>query len=109
VDDGVLDSAELAVIPDFDVNPPEEHGSVCCGCGGRGPDEDLDSEGLCDSCREQTHYCLGDIEIGPARSSCECAACGAFFRPRPWRELITTPSIKDLREIERVRRDNGED
>jgi hypothetical protein len=88
---------------------PEERGSVCCGCERAVLTEDLDSDGLCDSCREQTHYCLGNIEIGPAGSSCECAACGAVFRPRPWRELISTPSIKDLRTIERVRRDNGED
>jgi hypothetical protein len=71
---------------------------MCSGCDRRGPEEDLDRDGLCDSCREQTHYCLGDVEIGPARSSCECAACGAVFRPRPWRELISTPSIKDLRD-----------
>lgn len=88
---------------------PEREIQVCGGCESRGPSEDLDSDGLCDSCREQTHYCLGDVEIGPARMGCPCAACGAFFRPRPWRELITTPSIKDLRTIERVRRDNGED
>jgi hypothetical protein len=42
------------------VNPPEERGPMCSGCDRRGPEEDLDSDGLCESCREQTHYCLGD-------------------------------------------------
>jgi hypothetical protein len=99
----------IPVFPEREIEAPEERGPMCSGCDRRGPEEDLNSDGLCDSCREQTHYCLGDVEIGPARMGCPCAACGAFFRPRPWRELITTPSIKDLRTIERVRRDNGED